>query len=292
MSITARGVAAMTACAVGLTALDATAKIASATFPVPGITWARFAIPTVALVVVGGPRLLRDTVAAPDRFLQVMRALTLVATNLTFFEAIRTLPLAETTALTFVSPMLLVLMSASLLHEPVVARRWIAVVLSFGGVLLVARPGGAITPANAILPLATAAFFALYQVLTSRVGPTTRRSVTLFYSVAVGSLVMTAVALPTWRTPDEHEAALLLVVGALGFGAHFALIHAFTIAPASLLATYDYSRLVWATLGAALLFGTVPDELSAVGMTCIVCCGLALYGWEWRAARPPRFPGG
>jgi hypothetical protein len=51
---------------------------------------------------------------------------------------------------------------------------------------------------------------------------------------------MTAVALPTWRMPDDHEVALLLAVGALGFLAHLALIHAFTIAPSSLLATFDY----------------------------------------------------
>jgi drug/metabolite transporter (DMT)-like permease len=278
----------MLTCTVGLTALDATAKLASATFPVAGIAWARFAIPALAMAAAGGPHLIRDTIAAPHRLLQIVRALLLVASNLTFFEAIRALPLAETTAITFVSPMILVLLSAGFLGEPAVARRWIAVALSFGGVLLIARPGGAISPANAILPLATAVLFAFYQALTSRVGPTTRPMVTLFYTVIVGSVVMTAVALPTWRMPDGHEAALLLAVGALGFAAHLALIHAFTIAPASLLATFDYSRLVWATLAGALLFGTIPDALSAVGMGCPLGCGLALFGWEWRAARSPR----
>ncbi len=170
------------------------------------------------------------------------------------------------------------LLSAAFLGETAVARRWIAVALSFGAVLLIARPGGAISPTNAVLPLATAVLFALYQALTSRVGPTTRPMVTLFYTVIVGSVVMTAVALPTWRMPDGHEAALLLAVGALGFAAHLALIHAFTIAPASLLATFDYSRLVWATLAGALLFGTIPDALSAVGMGCILGCGSRCLG--------------
>jgi drug/metabolite transporter (DMT)-like permease len=124
---------------------------------------------------------------------------------------------------------------------------------------------------------------ALYQLLTRRL-PNDTPYTTLFYSAVVGTVVLTFV-LPfsgTVGTFAWSEVHLLVVLGLFAGLGHWALITAFLRAPASLIAPFTYIHMVWATMYGYLVFGQLPDGISAFGMAVIVASGVALVLHERR----------
>jgi drug/metabolite transporter (DMT)-like permease len=217
--------------------------------------------------------------------LQLFRGLVLVGSSLVFFWALSMMPLAEASAITFVSPLLLTAMSVWLLKERVRPAAWAAVAVGFVGVLFIIRPGGAVFTPAAVLPLMTAALFALYQLLTRKLAGVDSSIATLFLGGIVGTIVMSLAVPLFWKTPETAWHALLfLVTGALGAGGHFILIRAFEHAPASVLAPFVYAQLVTVLLLGYFVFGTFPDTLSLVGMAIIVASGAWIATHQTRLA--------
>ena len=154
------------------------------------------------------------------------------------------------------------------------------------------RPGSSVLHPAVLLLIGTAVFNAFYQLLTRKL-PGDSAHTTLFYSALVGAAAL-SLALPwgfdtavlTWR-----EGALLLLLGLFAGLAHWLIISAFLIAPASLLTPFTYLQMIWATLSGYLVFGQLPDGWSAVGMGIIVGSGVLLALLERRRARLARsFP--
>jgi drug/metabolite transporter (DMT)-like permease len=143
-----------------------------------------------------------------------------------------------------------------------------------------------------LLLIGTAVCNAFYQLLTRKL-PGDSAHTTLFYSALIGAVGLT-LALPwgfdstvlTWR-----KGGLLLLLGLFAGLAHWLIITAFLIAPASLLTPFTYLQMIWATLFGFLVFGQLPDGWSAVGMAIIVGSGLLLALQERRRTRLARsFP--
>ena len=184
--------------------LDATAKHLTATFAVPLLVWARYTLHFLIMLIFVAPSMRARLVKTDNLSLQVVRALALVGTSGFTMVAFRTMPLAEATAVLFLAPLLVTLMAGPFLGERIGSGRWLAVVVGFAGVLLIASLG--------------------------------------FY-------------------------------GGIG---HFLLIRAFRLAQASVLMPFTYTQLIWAALLGWLMFGHVPDILSAAGMIVIAAAGLWL----------------
>jgi len=129
----------------------------------------------------------------------------------------------------------------------------------------------------ALLPLAMALVNALYQILTRKVAGVEPALTSLFYGSLVGAVMFTPVLPFAWLTPhDPWHWALLVALGLLATVGHFILIRAFECAPASLLAPFVYTQLLWTILVGFLVFGDLPDRWSLVGMAIIVASGLYL----------------
>jgi drug/metabolite transporter (DMT)-like permease len=217
--------------------------------------------------------------------LQVVRGLVLAASSMFFFSALARLPIAEASAITFVSPLLLTAMSVWFLRERVRLSAWVAVCVGFVGVLIIVRPGGAVFQPAALLALATAACFATYQLMTRKLAGVDSTIATLFIGAAVGTAVMTLVVPFFWKLPETAWHALLFVVmGILGAAGHFVLIRAFEYAPASVLAPFVYAQLVMVLLLGYLVFGAFPDAASLAGMAIIVASGVWIATHQTRVA--------
>ena len=204
------------------------------------------------------PKLLTTT----RPFLQLGRStLLLVSTALNFF-ALRYLQLDEALAILFSTPFLVALLCGPLLGEWVGWRRWTAISVGFLGVLLVARPGfGGLHPA-ALLSLGSAVCYALYVISTRMLARSDSSETTLFYSNLVGAVAMLPVIPFVWTPPDNaFVMALMVLVGALGSGGHYLLIRGHRLAPASTLAPFIYTQMVWTTTLGFLVFGDVPHRL-------------------------------
>ena len=259
-------------------ALDTTAKFLTQSFAVGLIVWARYLVHCLLMLVFLGPRLGWRLVATRRPLRQIVRALMLLGCTAFGIAGLRLMPLAETTAVFFISPLLVAALAGPFLGERPHAGVWLALVAGFSGVLLIARPGGVIVPEGIAFTLSSAACYVIYQILTRQLAASDKTTTMVFYTALVGTLG-SSMALP-WLSigidATPLQLAQLASLGILGGCGHWLLTRAFRHARASTLAPYFYLQLVWATLFGALVFGHWPDALSFVGMAVIVGSGLAL----------------
>jgi drug/metabolite transporter (DMT)-like permease len=265
--------------------LDATAKYLVRDHTLFVVVWARYAGQMVVTTPIawhrGGPGFWRTH----HLRVQLLRSLCLIVATSCFFGALRFLPLAEGSAISFLAPMFAIVLSYPILGERPTRGRWIAALAGFAGVVILVRPGSAVFhPATGLLVLA-AISNALYQLLTRKL-PRDSAHTTLFYSALVGTAVLSA-AIPFVEMPGElamRDAGFFVVLGLLAGLGHGLLIAAFLRAPASLVAPFTYIQMLWATFYGYAVFGQLPDGLSAVGMAVIVASGVGLVLHERRIA--------
>lgn len=273
-----RGIVLLLIALLAFASFDATAKFLATRYPVPMLVWVRYSLACLLLALWFGPRQGRGLLTTGHPRLQVLRALLLLVCTAAAMTAVRTIPLAEATAILFVAPLLVTIAAGPLLGEKVPRIAWIATLAGFGGVLLIARPGSHFDPAGFGMMLIAAVSFAGYQLLTRRLAGSDRSLVTLFYTMMVGAVTMT-LGLPlfwTKLTPPPLHLLLIASLGLWGMLGHFLLIRAFAHAPASTLSPFLYFQMVWASLLGWLVFAQLPDWLTSVGIGCIATAGLSL----------------
>lgn len=266
--------------------LDATSKHLSQTFNVPLLVWARYTVHCLLMVVFLGPRHGFGLVRTKRPAAQVVRALLLVAVTGFAMAAFQVMPLAETTALIFVTPLLVALLAGPMLGEKVGLPRWIAALVGFAGMVLIARPGSALAPVGIAYTMIAAVCYAFYQIQTRKMTATEKPLTMVFYTALAGTVAM-SLALPwIWSgpMPDPLEALMICSLALYGGTGHFLLTHAFRHAPASMLAPFLYAQLIWASLLGWLFYDQWPDALSIAGMVTIVAGGITVALVERSAA--------
>ncbi|HNN46642.1 MAG TPA: DMT family transporter, partial [Azospira sp.] len=207
-------------------ALDATAKYLSAVFAVPLLVWARYMVHCVFMLATVAPSLGRELVITRHPWQLTVRALLLVGVTLFGQLALKTMPLAETTALVFVTPLLVALLASPMLGERVSRRAWLATLAGFAGVLLIARPGGAMSGSGVVYALGAALCYALYQIMTRQLAAS-EHPLRLLFTTALGGTVAMSFALFThWdgTLPTGTQAVLIASLGLYGGVGHFLLI--------------------------------------------------------------------
>lgn len=256
--------------------MDALAKHLGQIYPVPQVVWARYAFHAALLALVLGRRL-PSIARTRRRGLQLVRSLMLLTTTAFFFAGIRLIPLVDASAIMFLTPILVTALSVPLLGERVGPRRWAGVALGFAGAMIVIRPGTGMMQLAALLPLAAALFNAVYHLSTRVLSRTDEPLTTLFYTAVVGATVTTA-ALPWfWVTPAPADWLLMAALGLLGGTSHFALIKAFQAAAPAVIAPFNYTSILWATLFGFVLFDELPDRWTVAGAALIIGSGLYIY---------------
>ncbi|MBX9702377.1 MAG: DMT family transporter [Acetobacteraceae bacterium] len=257
--------------------MDTFVKLLTAEFAVPQIMWARFLFGFLLVVV--AVRLSAGHLPWRSRApgLQTLRSLLLAACNLMFSTALAHLPLTDATAIGFASPLLTVALAALWLHEPVTPRRWLGVGLGMAGVLIALRPPfltGETMHWAALLPLGTAACYAVYSILTRRLATIDDSRTTILHTGFAASIVTTLVQPFVWTAPSTGEWGVLVLLGVLGGAGHGLLVLAYARAPVAVLAPLSYTQLVWTTLIGILVFADWPDGWTLLGAAIIAAGGL------------------
>ena len=199
------------------------------------------------------------------------------------------MPLAETSSITFVAPVLVTLMGAFFLKEKVETARWLAVAGGFAGVVIIIRPGGDVFTWASLLPLCCAACFAWYQILTRKLANLESPYTSIFYSGLVGSVLMSFTLPYVWVWPQSpFHALMFIVVGIIGGLSHLILIKAYDYAPASRLAPFSYTQLIWVTVMGYLVFGQFPDLWSLIGIGVIMVSGIYIATHQQLTERQQR----
>ena len=268
------------------TVLDAITKYMTQRYAVPMLVWARYAVQFVAMLVWLGPGMRLDLLRTTRLRFQVFRGILLLASSLFFVSALRSLPLAEATALNYTTPIVVVLMARAVLGERMTRARIAFVAAGVVGMLLIVQPGTDVFHGAALFGLGAAIFYACYQITTRMLAGEDPR-VLLFYPAVMGTVVMSALAPGfDWPASMPWTHVLLIVCGGLlGTLGHFLFILAFRLAPASALTPFTYTQLVWAMLLGWLLYRDFPNGYRIAGITVIAASGLLMMLHERRRAR-------
>ena len=262
-----------------LICLDACGKyLGGKGVPIAATTWSRYSGHVVVVLVLFFPRDGWRLFSAVRPSFQWARGTFMVTVTLLYFAALKFMPLAEATALFFLTPIITTGLSAWFLHERPTRWALIAVVLGFIGVLIVVRPGGDLPLIGLLLVVAAAGCNACYQTLTRAASSSAtcpeRTSTQLLFAGMVGALVMT-VAMPFWWAPGWTTTVMPLTwlvfaaTGVLGALGHLLLIRAYSLAPAPVIAPWTYMQLLLSLAIGWLVFDAVPDSVTLLGMAII-----------------------
>ncbi len=263
--------------------LDALMKYGTQSMSLVQVTWGRFFFATIFAVLACG-RNIGALVMSKVPWVQAQRSFFLMITTGLFAAGISVSSLATASTIMFLTPIFVTALSVLVLSEHVGLRRWTSIGVGFLGAVVVVAPweeGFKLQGSGTLFLIAAAFTNALYQI-------TTRKSrhddpmTSLIYTASAGALV-TSLMLPRyWQTPNAQEWLLLIGSGAMGLIGHICIIRAFRAAPASVIAPFSYSSLIWATLIGFLIWQDVPTYNTTMGAFLIVGSGLYIFFRERR----------
>jgi drug/metabolite transporter (DMT)-like permease len=270
------GIAFAIAASACFAVLDTTVQYLSAFVPILMALWLRYAFQMVAtaawLLPTRGLGMLRTV---QPKF-QVARGLLLLISTAFAFSSLKVMPVGEFTAIVMITPLVITLISATVLKHSVSPLRWLLVIGGFVGTVVIIRPNHHGFNAALLLPLGCVLSNTGFQLLSSKMAKAEDPFTTNLYTGIVGTVVM-SIALPFVFTPlgSWHLWALLFLMGVSSTTGHSLLLLAYQKTSTTVLMPYLYTQIVFALLGGWLVFGYVPDGWSLMGMALIGACGAA-----------------
>jgi drug/metabolite transporter (DMT)-like permease len=269
-----RGIGLILVSTIFLGTSDVTAKYLSATLPVIEIAWIRFTVFALIMVPAMVPGSPLYALQSDRRGLQLMRGTALLGSSLLFIFGLQFLPIAEASATSFVSPLLVTALSILFLGESVGVRRWMATAVGLIGVLVILRPGSSAFHPAAFFPLVSALAWAGTLIMTRMLSGRDRAITTMTYSSIAGVCILSALVPLVWIAPTWHDVLFGVFIGVAATAGHWIVVMAFRYADASVLAPFSYTQLLWVGLLGFIVFGEVPDIWTVTGATLIVGSGL------------------
>lgn len=265
---------------------DAVIKSMAGAWPVPAVAALRFAlaVPLLALLVAvkDGPA----AFAVKRPWLQFGRGLMLACSSIAFFLSIFAMPLAEATAIVFVSPVITAMASAVFLKEPLHKSAWLASVIAFVGVAFVLRPNVVAMGAVAFLPLLAALFFSTMIILNRMAGGTGKPMALQWAMVAVAAPVVVMGAVIghfsgepslTIAWPDNSVILRCAIVALSASMAHWLIFQGTMRATAADAAQAVYIQLPVALAIDALVFRHFPEIMELIGAALIIAAGMSMW---------------
>lgn len=240
------------------------------------------ALPIVAAFILASRG--RTAFATSHLRIHALRGLLSVGAAYSFFSALGVLPLAEATSLVFAAPLFITALSVPLLGEHVGWRRWSAVIVGFAGVLVIVQPGASTFQAASTLPLAAALFYSLIMLSTRWIDRSESTWTMMFYMSLFATLFSGLAVLPSWRALQFEDLPFIAAIAVFGTVGVTLISHAFRLGHAAVVAPFDYTALVWASLLGWLVWGEIPGVWTYAGAVVIIASGIYIVFRETRAA--------
>jgi drug/metabolite transporter (DMT)-like permease len=273
---------------------DVASKHLTMLYAVPLVMALRYAINLALIVAVFAPQQGRAVLRVNRPWLVGLRAASLTLGSLMIGLALRHMPVAETIAIIYLSPFLVMFAAVWLLGEKASPIGWIGAAMGFAGVLLIARPGSGLDFWGVIFSLINACAATCYNLLSRELAKTETTPALMFHTAWVGlaAFCIMLVATGTGPMPQGIDWAFIVLLGIIATAGHFLITAAYREADASLLAPVNYLHLFWAGLLGWLVFGHIPDAISLLGMAMIALAGagVALHAHFMRRANLPIAP--
>ncbi|MCZ6668231.1 MAG: DMT family transporter [Gammaproteobacteria bacterium] len=304
LSLNSQGILCLVSAVVFLSASDSIIKWLSPTYALHEIMLFRslFAMLLVFVIIhlEGGLKTLKTR----RPLLHFLRGSLLVLANMFFFLGLATLAFAETVALFFVAPLFICILSQPVLGEKVGAMRWLVILVGFGGVLIMLRPGAEVFTLTSLLPILAALCYALMQMLTRKLGMQEKAGTLTFYIqfafIVISSVIGLSIGdgrynkfdnptfdflLRPWTVPVPADFALLAICGLIVAIGGYLLSQAYRLGQASVVSPFEYTSLPFALILGYYLWGDWPDWISIAGSGFIIFSGFLIVYVENRDNR-------
>ncbi|WP_316355073.1 DMT family transporter [Devosia sp.] len=217
----------------------------------------------------------RDLYKLRHPWLVHLRCATAISGTACVMYAFTQIPFADVYAIGFLTPIVVTLLGVLVLKEHVALHRWLLLIISFLGVVLVIRPGVRELQLGHLAIFCSVFFGGITTIILRHVAPRERRvslvGLQVFYSALFNGLMM----IPTFVVPSPEQLAVFLGIGLLGGTGGLLLIAAARRTPANLVAPVQYSQLIWAIVFGALFFSEYPDYVAVIGLVIVLAAGLA-----------------
>jgi drug/metabolite transporter (DMT)-like permease len=269
----ALGVSIMSLAMLTAAGIDISVKALTADYDTPQIVLLRslFALPVVLFIChfqSGLPAL-----ATPRWSWQLYRGLLTAGANFGFFYALAHVPIVTALMLSYIGPVLIVLLSRPLLDERVGLHQWLGIGIAFAGVLVVLRPTSIILPPASLAILGSALCWALLSISNRRLAGVESPGVLAFYTIPVSALLAAILTAGEWRPPAGADWLLFAVAGTCGASAHLLVAMAYRHANAAVIAPFEYTALIWIALAGYLFWNEQPDMGIWIGGAAVIAGG-------------------
>lgn len=265
---------------------DAAIKFLVETLPVWQVLLFRSVAVMAVCLIAGNVRLLARAGRSQVKGKLVLRAVLTMSAWLLYFTASREMGLAQLLTLYFAAPLMVTLLSGPLLQEIVTPRRWLAVGIGFVGVMFAADPFGVEVSLPALMVLIAALFWSYSTILMRQIARVETSLIQMLFNNALIIPLATIVSISVWQPPTPTEWAIMALVGALAGGAQFMVFEMARFTPASVMATVEYTALLWAFLLGWAIWGEIPHIAVWIGAVLIAISGVVLVMAERRRVTP------
>ncbi len=268
------GVSLMSSAMFMAAGIDIAVKALTGGFDTPQIVLLRslFALPIVLLICHHQSGL--RSLAKPRWGWQAYRGFLTAGANFGFFYALAHVPIVTALMLSYIGPVLIVLLSRPLLSERVGLHQWLGISVAFTGVLVVLRPDSLSLPPAALAIFGSALCWALLSISNRRLAGEVPTGVLTFYTVPISALLAGLLTIGNWTAPVGTDWLLFAVAGCCGASAHLLVAMAYRHANAAVIAPFEYTALIWISLAGYLFWNEQPDALIWVGGAAVI-----LGGW-------------
>lgn len=269
-----RGIVAMTIAACLLTLNDAVSKHLTEHYPIGQVLALRQAAAFFVILPYAWMFTGISALRSVNHGGQLLRGVLFIGSTVFTVTSLSALPLSFVTIMLFSSPLFVALMSVPMLGERVGLHQWIAILIGFGGVLLIVRPAGGEFAWIMLLPVLAAFINGTRDALTRRLSRTDSSISMLLWSGVAVMLAGICTWPFGWNAVDPEGAMWFLAAGLFNAAAHFVAIEAFRLGNAAVVAPFRYTGLLWAMLVGFLIWHEVPDAWMLAGAAVVVCAGI------------------
>jgi drug/metabolite transporter (DMT)-like permease len=245
---------------------------------VPLVAAVRYGLNLLFLLVLMSPKHGRTLWKTQRTGLVIVRGASLAIATLFAGLALQLMPVGEAVSIFYLQTFGVLLASGYFLNERVSFVGWIAATAGFAGVLLIARPGGALPPLGVLFALICAGVSVIYVFLSRKLASTESTMAMLFHVAVAGVILFGLMLAFNWKTYSftPLDMVLLVFIGAASLTAHFLFTAAYRFAPASILSPFSYFHIALAVLMGWLVYNHVPDIWAFVGMAMIAVSGATI----------------
>ncbi len=241
----------------------------------------------------------RGLPATQQHTLEYVRGIFLFLSYTTAFMGLAALPLAEIEAIRFSGPLMITILSVAMLSEKVGLQRWLALIAGFMGVLLIVRPGSATFNLGSIFVLISVLFYALNVILTRKLRTTDSSATMAYYSslvYLVAAFVLSPLAIVVGERPNAHPSIAFLfrawtmptlldwvIMSGLGLvwaGGMYFIARAYSAAPASVVAPFEYISLPINVMWGLLIWSEIPTVMTLAGASLTLASGMYILYQE------------